>query len=1851
MKQFFLHTLLWSLFLLSPYLLTAQVFVPLAGVSQVDCGTNTNLIDHGGSANNYANNADGYTIVQTLGTAAVTVAGNYTLGAGDQIIIYNGAGVGGTVLNTLTGNGTYSIVGTPGQQITVRFISDAATVAGGFDFTVTYSGTCIPPGTNMPILGSITIPCASNLILYDDGGGAGNYSNLANGTAVLTNDGIGIYTLSGTYNVQSANDFIRIYEGVGTGGTLLQTYTGVGNLNYSTLPGQTITIQFTSSALTNASGFALNISHYGGCSCPTSNPTASASPTSICSGDDSQLDALGLVNPSSYQISQPAYAPLPCSGTSLGTGPVGDDVASATMTMPFDFDFFGQTYNQFGVTSNGIIQFGPGPYSTTYTPSTTGIPSTSINNIIALNFADWWADAGDITIWSQGTAPNRRIVVCFNTLHPYPDGTPGNLTGQIVLYEGSNIVDLILTDSWMDAAATTEHLQTQGLQASLGVGVPVPGRNATDFGTINNSTMRFTPTLQYTYQWDPPTFLNSTTSSNPLASSMTSTTNYTLTASVGTICNEVSSVLVTVDPTPTVTIGGAGTTCAGEPVVLTATASAGATLLWSTGETTSSITVSPVATTAYNVIATSAGGGCSAIDNHTIVISGSAPFVNLTASPAIICSGQSTTLTANGGGTYLWNTGETTSSITYSPLANTTYSVTVTNAGCVSSESTTVIVSAAGAPLMTCLSSDTTIAECNAVYSFPTPTAIDACTAGPCAPSPISSILADFNANGAAISSAILDGYNFTLDGTGGATGTTISDGGNDMYDTGNRLNTNLGTAIPYTGGVVSTHAALGGGSYFTHKSNGLFVMAADLEAGVTQFQITGGNGADGNGTVNGFVYTVTVGCLSYDVYVKRIFGTSDPSINHVFILPSGSGATHAFPNDTNDDLHTLSGIVAPTRLYYLLFAGRTGTTGTQYTNAQVQTVVQNFLTQLNTSYNPPAAAAVTQIAGPSSGSTFPVGTTTVTFQATGAGGGTTDCSFDVTVLAGNAPIIICPNDTIVSECDPIATFAAPPATDPCGVGPCAPADLADILANFNANGAAISAGIRDGYNFTLDGTGGATGTSISDGTGDMYDTGNELNTNLATLIPYTGGAISTHAGFGGGSYFTRKIGSMFVMAADLAAGVTSFEITGNLGADGSGTANGIVSSITIGCLTYDVFAKRVFAGFDPSINHIFIVPRPNSGGLAHTFSTDTNDDLHTLTGLGGATPATRLYYLMFSGETAGDGTEYSNVEMRNIVTDFLTQVGAAGNAPSIPTVTQIAGPASGSTLAVGTHTVTYRATSLISGLTRDCSFDIVVQPAPVPTISGATSFCPGGNTTLVAAGGTSYLWSTAETTTAITVSPASNTTYSVTATDVYACTGTNSANVTLDQPSTPPVATPMPGTYCPNTTLTLNAGGGTAGSGSVMRWYSGANGTGAMLGTGNSITVLPTATTTTYYVRREGTCNNTSDGSVVVDLKTYVYGLNGAATNQYCTDNAGWHHFFNGNEILLSIQGDMTGFPAGSPTINIGENTTYYQETQGPFTPASCAASSLTPGEERFEMERSWNVDIGAGTLNPPYNVRFYYQPAERTAIENAAINHMATYPACGYTYKYANPQGFYWFKNVGSNYTAPMYDGTHLTSTATNTTFNGINYDELTGIASFSGGAGAVILIPDPLLTTSWLYFNGSTDNKINYLRWATEEEKGTVQFNVQRSEDGINFETIGMIAAKGQSSTTNHYTFDDINPFIGPNYYRLEAIDQKGEIEYTHIILLVLNDKKQGYVFYPNPTNDVVFYQYEAAGIEELEIEVIDVLGRTLKTETTTSVLGINNISIDLQNYPVGSYLVKVSNKQNRAVHTAKIIKGKL
>ena len=147
------------------------------------------------------------------------------------------------------------------------------------------------------------------------------------------------------------------------------------------------------------------------------------------------------------------------------------------------------------------------------------------------------------------------------------------------------------------------------------------------------------------------------------------------------------SVTITVNPIPVAEAGENQTICEGETSILTATG--GESYLWSNGEITASIEVSPIADTTYNVEVLS--NNCSSVDSVTVFVN-DAPDITIS-EDVIIVEGEATTLGVNGSDNYLWSTGETSALITVSPMQTTTYSVSSTGLnGCSTTLEVTVTV-------------------------------------------------------------------------------------------------------------------------------------------------------------------------------------------------------------------------------------------------------------------------------------------------------------------------------------------------------------------------------------------------------------------------------------------------------------------------------------------------------------------------------------------------------------------------------------------------------------------------------------------------------------------------------------------------------------------------------------------------------------------------------------------------------------------------------------------------------------------------------------------------------------------------------------------------------------------------------------------------------------------------------------------------------------------------------------------------------------------------------------------------------------------------------------------------------
>ncbi len=251
------------------------------------------------------------------------------------------------------------------------------------------------------------------------------------------------------------------------------------------------------------------------------------------------------------------------------------------------------------------------------------------------------------------------------------------------------------TYSWSNGASTASIIVSPSSTSTYSVVVSIGGCSGTATGTITVSSVgvpfitgntlictgditTLTASGGSNYSWS-----NGATTAS-ITASPGSTTVYSVTVSGA--CGGTASTTITVTNAVTAAIA-CQDVCGGTSATLTA--SGGSTYQWSTGAATSAITVSPATSTSYSVIVSA--GSCSDTANCTVNVF-PAQVVTVSANTTL-SSGQSATLTATGGGTYLWSNGATDSEIIVSPTSDTQYCVTVTDGnGCTGTACTTVSV-------------------------------------------------------------------------------------------------------------------------------------------------------------------------------------------------------------------------------------------------------------------------------------------------------------------------------------------------------------------------------------------------------------------------------------------------------------------------------------------------------------------------------------------------------------------------------------------------------------------------------------------------------------------------------------------------------------------------------------------------------------------------------------------------------------------------------------------------------------------------------------------------------------------------------------------------------------------------------------------------------------------------------------------------------------------------------------------------------------------------------------------------------------------------------------------------------
>ena len=202
------------------------------------------------------------------------------------------------------------------------------------------------------------------------------------------------------------------------------------------------------------------------------------------------LDPNGVGNSYNTIEDDALFAPIAGSGTSIS---LSDDQVSGALAIGFDFNFYGDSYTELYLSSNGFVTFGSGQGSGCC--SGPSIPSASgNNNFIAFAWEDLNPNLGGIIdYYTIGTTPNRTFILNFTDIPFF--GNSGNVTTQLQLKEGSNRIEIHTTS----LQSNNRETMTVGIENSDGTaGLAQDGFNGSSLFSSSpfkvNEFVAFTPT-------------------------------------------------------------------------------------------------------------------------------------------------------------------------------------------------------------------------------------------------------------------------------------------------------------------------------------------------------------------------------------------------------------------------------------------------------------------------------------------------------------------------------------------------------------------------------------------------------------------------------------------------------------------------------------------------------------------------------------------------------------------------------------------------------------------------------------------------------------------------------------------------------------------------------------------------------------------------------------------------------------------------------------------------------------------------------------------------------------------------------------------------------------------------------------------------------------------------------------------------------------------------------------------------------------------------------------------------------------------------------------------------------------
>ena len=175
--------------------------------------------------------------------------------------------------------------------------------------------------------------------------------------------------------------------------------------------------------------------------------------------------------------------------------------------------------------------------------------------------------------------------------------------------------------------------------------------------------------------------------------------------------------------------------------------------------------------------------------------------------------------------------------------------------------------------------------------------------------------------------------------------------------------------------------------------------------------------------------------------------------------------------------------------------------------------------------------------------------------------------------------------------------------------------------------------------------------------------------------------------------------------------------------------------------------------------------------------------------------------------------------------------------------------------------------------------------------------------------------------------------------------------------------------------------------------------------------------------------------------------------------------------------------------------------------------------------------------------------------------------------------------------------------------------------------------------ILPVTLLSFNAFPSSNKVVLQWKVESEMNIDRYDVERSENGINFKFEGKV--NGLNNGNNAYSFTDNNlPISKVLYYRLKIFDKDGSFKYSDIIKVTFNKLSFDANIFPNPiSGNTLLLTLELNKTSKILVNIFNAVGQKVSMQQLTTLAGITNFPINLSTLTGGTYTLVADNGKEK------------